>query len=214
MTNITQLMTAFFDFLSSQDKNWSLCTFPFMVSFLVFFAIYIGINRYHKTWTKAYVIAFSLFFAFKANGFLMWLLPIITISSWYLTRFIMRLKRGKIRKIGLAIVILTELLPLLYYKYTNFTLEIFHELLRSNFTPEKMLLPVGISFFTFQAISYTVDIYKGRYPKTAELIDIPSTLPFSHSLSLVPSPALKYCSHRFRHRKTMSTRTLFIKVYG
>ena len=90
----------------------------------------------------------------------------------------MRLKRGKVRKIGLAIVILTELLPLLYYKYTNFTLEIFHELLRSNFSPEKMLLPVGISFFTFQAISYTVDIYKGRYPKTAELIDYAFYLTF------------------------------------
>ena len=90
----------------------------------------------------------------------------------------MRLKRGKVRKIGLAIVILTELLPLLYYKYSNFTLEIFHELLRSNFSPEKMLLPVGISFFTFQAISYTVDIYKGRYPKTAELIDYTFYLTF------------------------------------
>ena len=108
----------------------------------------------------------------------MWLLPIVTISSWYLTRFMMRLKRGKVRKIGLAIVILTELLPLLYYKYSNFTLEIFHELLRSNFSPEKMLLPVGISFFTFQAISYTVDIYKGRYPKTAELIDYTFYLTF------------------------------------
>ena len=178
MAEITQLTTALFDFLSSQDKNWSLCTFPFMVSFLVFFAIYIGLNRYRPMWTKVYVIAFSFFFAFKANGILMWLLPIITISSWYLTRFMMRLKRGKVRKIGLALVILSELIPLLYYKYTNFTLEIFHELLRSNFSPEKMLLPVGISFFTFQAISYTVDVYKGRYPKTAELIDYAFYLTF------------------------------------
>lgn len=100
MAEITQLTTALFDFLSSQDKNWSLCTFPFMVSFLVFFAIYIGLNRYRPMWTKVYVIAFSLFFAFKANGILMWLLPIITISSWYLTHFMMRLKRGKVRKIG------------------------------------------------------------------------------------------------------------------
>ena len=58
MVNITQLTTALFEFLSTQDKNWSLCTFPFMVSFLVFFAIYIGLNRYRQTWTKAYVIAF------------------------------------------------------------------------------------------------------------------------------------------------------------
>ena len=92
----------------------------------------------------------------------MWLLPIITISSWYLTRFMMRLKRGKVRKIGLAIVILTELLPLLYYKYSNFTLEIFHELLRSNFSPEKMLLPVGISFFTFIDVNGVTDSLKGE----------------------------------------------------
>lgn len=172
------MTTALFEFLSSPDRSWSLSTFPFMVSFLIFFAIYIGINRYRQGWTKVYVILFSLFFAFKANGFLMWLLPITTISSWYLTRYMMRLRRGKVRRIGLVFVLLTELLPLLYYKYTNFTLEIIHELLRSNFSPEKMLLPIGISFFTFQAISYTVDVYKGRYPKSAELIDYAFYLTF------------------------------------
>lgn len=178
MANITQLTTTLLDFLSTQDKNWSLCTLAFMASFLVFFAIYIGLNRYRQPRTKAYVIAFSLFFAYKANGILMLMLPITAISSWYLTRFMMRLKRGKIRRSGLAIVILAELTPLLYYKYTNFTLEILHEILHSNFSPEKMLLPVGISFFTFQAISYTVDVYKGRYPKTAELTDYAFYLTF------------------------------------
>ncbi len=178
MAKITQLTTTLLDFLSTQDKSWSLCTLAFMASFLVFFAIYIGLNRYRQPWTKAYVIAFSLFFAYKANGILMLMLPITAISSWYLTRFMMRLKRGKIRRSGLAIVILAELTPLLYYKYTNFTLEILHEILHSNFSPEKMLLPVGISFFTFQAISYTVDVYKGRYPKTAELTDYAFYLTF------------------------------------
>ena len=178
MAKITQLTTTLLDFLSIQDKSWSLCTLSFMASFLVFFAIYIGLNRYRQPWTKAYVIAFSLFFAYKANGILMLMLPITAISSWYLTRFMMRLRRGKIRRSGLAIVILAELTPLLYYKYTDFTLEILHEILHSNFSPEKMLLPVGISFFTFQAISYTVDVYKGRYPKTAELTDYAFYLTF------------------------------------
>ena len=178
MAKITQLTTTLLDFLSTQDKSWSLCTLAFMASFLVFFAIYIGLNRYRQPWTKAYVIAFNLFFAYKANGILMLMLPITAISSWYLTRFMMRLKRGKIRRSGLAIVILAELTPLLYYKYTDFTLEILHEILHSNFSPEKMLLPVGISFFTFQAISYTVDVYKGRYPKTAELTDYAFYLTF------------------------------------
>lgn len=60
----------------------------------------------------------------------------------------------------------------------NFTLEVIHEILRSNFAPEKIILPVGISFFTFQAISYTVDVYKGRFPKTTELIDYAFYLTF------------------------------------
>jgi len=149
-----------------------------MACFLVFFALYIPLRHYRQQWTKVYVICFSLFFAFKANGALMWLLPFTTFVSWYLTHSMMRLKHGKWRKMGLAITIFTELIPLLYYKYSNFTLEIFHELLRSNFSPDKMLLPVGISFFTFQAISYTVDVYKGRYPKTAELIDYTFYLTF------------------------------------
>ena len=178
MADMTQLSSALLNFLSTQDKNWSLCTLPFMATFLVFFAIFLCLNRYQRTWMKLYVILFSLFFAFKANGALMWLLPFTTLTSWYLTRFMMRLKRGKIRKIGLAIVIFTELIPLLYYKYMNFTLEVIHEILRSNFAPEKIILPVGISFFTFQAISYTVDVYKGRFPKTTELIDYAFYLTF------------------------------------
>lgn len=178
MTEVSQLTSTFLDFLSSQDKNWSLCTLSFMACFLVFFALYIPLRHYRQQWTKVYVICFSLFFAFKANGALMWLLPFTTFVSWYLTHSMMRLKHGKLRKMGLAITIFTELIPLLYYKYTNFTLEIFHELLRSNFSPMKLLLPVGISFFTFQAISYTVDVYRGRYPKTAKLLDYTFYLTF------------------------------------
>ncbi|MCR5076910.1 MAG: MBOAT family protein [Prevotella sp.] len=178
MTDIAQLSTTLLSFLSSPDKGWSLCTLPFMTIFLVFLAIYIGMSRCRHTWMKGYVILFSLFFAFKANGILMLLLPLTTLVSWYLTRFMMRLRRGKVRKTGLIIIILTELAPLVYYKYTNFTLEILHEILHSNFSPMEIILPVGISFYTFQAISYTVDIYRERYPKDARLLDYSFFLTF------------------------------------
>ena len=114
MTELSQLTSTFLDFLSSQDKNWSLCTLSFMACFLVFFALYIPLKHYRQQWTKVYVICFSLFFAFKANGALMWLLPFTTFVSWYLTHSMMRLKHGKLRKTGLAITIFTELIPLLY----------------------------------------------------------------------------------------------------
>ena len=149
-----------------------------MIAFLLFFAGYIYINGSRKTWMKAYVVLFGMFFAYKANGALMVLLPITTLLSWFLTKKMMRLRRGKPRRVGVFIVILIELLPLLYYKYTNFTLDILNHLLQSNFAPLQLILPIGISFYTFQAISYTIDVYKERFPKTTDLLEYSFYLTF------------------------------------
>jgi D-alanyl-lipoteichoic acid acyltransferase DltB (MBOAT superfamily) len=72
---------------------------------------------------------------------------------------------GKYRKVWLAVGLSTSLLPLLYYKYGNFLLDTVSDAATlfgtSLNTPElAVILPVGISFFTFQAMSYTIDIYR------------------------------------------------------
>lgn len=171
MFDVQQIFSSFVAFLITASKDWSMYTIPFMVTFLLFFAIYIGIGRYRRAWMRTYVILFSLFFAYKANGTLMFLLPTVTLVSWYLTKKMMRLRRGKPRKIGLAILILIELFPLLYYKYTNFAIDIVNSLLQTNFAPSELLLPIGISFYSFQAISYTIDVYKEKFPKTTGFLD-------------------------------------------
>lgn len=178
MIDLQQTTNALLSFLTTPNKDWSFCTLSFMVAFLVFFAVYLYINHYRKAWLKAYVVLFGLLFAYKANGALMVLLPITTLLSWFLTKKMMRLRRGKPRRIGLSLVILIELLPLLYYKYTNFTLDILNYLLQSNFAPLQLLLPIGISFYTFQAISYTVDVYKERFPKATGLLEYTFYLTF------------------------------------
>lgn len=172
------IVNSFSSFLFQPTKDWSFCTIPFMASFLIFFAIYIGLNKHKKVSKQAYVILFSLFFAYKANGALMLLLPLTTLSSWFFTQKMMRLRRGKPRKIGLFLVLSIELLPLLYYKYTNFTIDIFNSLLKTNFSPLQLILPVGISFYTFQAISYTIDVHKERFPKSTKLLDFTFYLTF------------------------------------
>ncbi|WP_277064494.1 MBOAT family O-acyltransferase [Prevotella aurantiaca] len=178
MIDLKQTIGAFFSFLATSNKDWSFCTLSFMIAFLLFFAGYIYINGSRKTWMKAYVVLFGMFFAYKANGALMVLLPITTLLSWFLTKKMMRLRRGKPRRVGVFIVILIELLPLLYYKYTNFTLDILNHLLQSNFAPLQLILPIGISFYTFQAISYTIDVYKERFPKTTDLLEYSFYLTF------------------------------------
>lgn len=142
-----------------------------MATFVVFFALYLVFCKGRRIRMQLYVVAFSLFFAFKANGTLMVLLPLTALLSWYLTPKVVHFRRGLPRKTALSLIIFLELLPLLYYKYTDFALITLNELFNTRFALRHLFLPVGISFYTFQAISYTVDIYRQRFPPTTGLVE-------------------------------------------
>ena len=155
------------DFLTTQTPGWSIMTFPFMVAFVVFLAFYLLVSR-RRLLMMAYVVTFGLFFAYKANGPLMVLLPVTALVTWLLTEA-MRDSRGDMRRFWLATTIIAALTPLFYYKYTDFFLETVNELIATNFAPLSLLLPVGISFYTFQVISYAIDVYKRRYTESTTL---------------------------------------------
>lgn len=175
-TDINTILQSLTDFLVTPDKGWSLCTFPFLVAFVIFFALYIVICKTRRSIAATYVVAFSLFFAWKANGILMLLLPATTLFSWWATRHMMSKEHH--RRLRLAAIIIVDLAPLVYFKYTNFLVSIFNEIVKSNFGPFEILLPVGISFYTFQAISYSIDVYKGKYPPDTTLLDYAFYLTF------------------------------------
>ena len=168
------------DFLRSlflqQDASWGLVSLEFAAVFILFFAILI-LLRSRRSIMMAYVVAFSLFFAYKASGTLMLLLPATLLLSWFATRGMSRL-RGIPRRIALALTVIAEFAPLAYYKYADFTLLTLNHLLETNFQPLDMLLPVGISFYTFQAVSYSVDVYRGRFPSTTPLLEYSFYLTF------------------------------------
>lgn len=152
----------------AQDTSWSIVTIPFMVTFVVFLAIYLCLRQRHKTVMMAYVVAFSLFFAWKASGVLMLLLPASAIASWLLTENI-RQSKGRERRAWLTVAVIVEIAPLLYYKYTNFLIDILNDITQSNFSPLALILPVGISFYTFQTVSYSIDVYRRRFNLRATL---------------------------------------------
>ena len=168
------------DFLRSlflqQDASWGLVSLEFAAVFILFFAILI-LLRSRRSIMMAYVVAFSLFFAYKASGTLMLLLPATLLLSWFATRGMSHL-RGIPRRIALALTVIAEFAPLAYYKYADFTLLTLNHLLETNFQPLDMLLPVGISFYTFQAVSYSVDVYRGRFPSTTPLLEYSFYLTF------------------------------------
>ena len=186
-------------FLTTPDEAWSLVSVPFAVLFVLFFGLYIAIRHTSKSMMLVYVVIFSLFFAFKANGVLMLLLPATVLLSYFLTQK-MDEWEGRRRTWLMWLTIVVDLLPLLYYKYTNFFIEIFNELTRTNFSPLSIILPVGISFYTFQAISYTVDVYKGRFTTETTLLEYTFYLTFFPLLMAGPITRAETLIPQIKHR--------------
>lgn len=137
-------------------------TIPFWASFIAFLLIYALLRKSTRTGMMIYVVSASLLFFYLANGWLMLLLPATAIVTYYLTRW-MSTQNGKGRKLLLFTTIVFNLTPLIYYKYTNFSIELFNQILQTNFPLLSIALPIGISFYTFQAISYSTDIYRRRF---------------------------------------------------
>ena len=146
-------------FVYQADSPLMMGSIPFALLFIFFLAIYTLLKSYSRTAMMMYVICFSLFFAYKVNGMVMWMLPLTACINYAVTQE-MRLHEGKARKALLTFVVLVDLTLLCYFKYTNFIIgDVVNEMFSTNFSLQSIALPVGISFYTFQAISYAVDTY-------------------------------------------------------
>lgn len=199
-------------FFTTPDKEWSIVSIPFMVLFIVFFFFYIFLNRKQHKAMLAYVTVFSLFFAYKANGVLMLLLPATVLMSWWLTQR-MRRAQGGSRKALMWLTVVLDLLPLLYFKYTNFFIEIFNEMTQSNFAPLSILLPIGISFYSLQAVSYTVDVYKGKFTEEATLLEYSFYLTFFPLLMAGPITRAEVLIPQLKRQRPIEERLVYTGLW-
>ena len=145
-------------------------TITFWAVFIVFLLFFILIRRSTKKGMMFYVTAFSLLFYFLSNGYLMTVLPAVAIFTWWATRT-MSVAEGTARKHLLWFTVIVDLLPLLVFKYTGMAVDIWNAILQSNFSFGTITVPAGLSFFTFQAISYVVDVYKGKFTDRVSLLE-------------------------------------------
>ena len=145
-------------------------TLSFYAVFIGMLSVYAILQRSSRLLMMIYVVAFSLFFFARMNPEVTWLLPLTALASWAMTRQ-MDMCRGKRRTGWIWGTVAVELLPLLYFKYTNFGLDVINTLLKSNLPLPDIILPVGISFYTFQAISYSVDVYRGELKERMTLLE-------------------------------------------
>lgn len=139
----------------------------------LFFAFYFGyiLMRRKFRLRLLYTVAFSLFFYYKSSGLFFLLLVATTIVDYYLARLIDNEEREGRKKLYLSLSIASNLGVLAYFKYTNFFLESVNHLTGSEFHMRYIILPVGISFFTFQSISYIIEVYRKEIKLADKFLD-------------------------------------------
>ena len=142
----------------------------FLLLFLPFFLI--GYQLIASKYKNSFALLASLlFYGWGAPDFIVIAIGSIVID-FYLVKYTDS-QKGKKRFIALWVSILFNLSFLLYYKYYNFFLENVNSFLtdEGKFQIASILLPIGISFFTFQKISYTVDVYRKTAKPLEKLFD-------------------------------------------
>lgn len=163
---------------------------PMLFSSGLFFFLFIGFLffyiplRKHTLLRIVYVSLFSLYFYYKSSGLWFGLLVFTATSDFLIARAIKESESISVRKWLVTLSLCVNLGMLAYFKYFNFMRDIGASLLRSASSwldvpvwkdivvePLDIFLPVGISFFTFQSISYVIDVYRGRINPLNRWID-------------------------------------------
>ncbi len=140
----------------------------FLFVFANFIILY-GLLRTKTTLQKGLLILFSFYFYYKSSGNYLFLLLITVGADFLFSHLIIRAKTPRIATILTAVAILFSLSFLIYFKYLDFFLQSFG-LGQKTSQSMAMVLPIGISFYTFQSISYLVDVHRKKI-KLPSLID-------------------------------------------
>ncbi|MDE6298386.1 MAG: MBOAT family protein [Muribaculaceae bacterium] len=157
----------------------------FWMLFLIFIPFY-SLLKGSKWKMTLFVVFFSLYFYYKSSGLFFLMLIATSLIDWGLSHWISRIKSrgGRLAVMWLSIGISLSILG--YFKYANFFLWNWNQMVEGNFQPLDIILPVGISFYTFQSISYVVDVYKKRIEPTRYWIDYLFFLSFFPALVAGP----------------------------
>ena len=191
MENLPNIVSEFFMNLFSFDKAHPLLFTQFY--FWVFFAIVFAFFCLFKNkclLRNTFLFFVSLFFYYKTSGLFTLILIFITLYNFFAGKWLNNRKKNWSRNFVLAISVIVNLSILCYFKYAYFLTDVVNNLLHTNFrvfdvfswmgneithsnrfSVDDILLPVGISFYTFQAISYIMDVYRKRIAPVRNIFD-------------------------------------------
>ena len=148
------------------------------LTFVVFFAVVVTLYYSLTSWTarKTLLVAASYLFYAAWNPLFIVLLWISTIADWTIARRIGATSSRRRKRVPVTLSLSVNLGLLGYFKYGGFLLDNFVSLMGGlgiEFVPPaaSIVLPIGISFYTFQTLSYTLDVYRGQMQPRYSLLD-------------------------------------------
>ena len=167
------------------------------ITFLYYFLPFLLICYYivPKKYRNITLLVFSLMFYFYGEK------NIILVLSCILNYFIGTMLNNKHKKWYLTIGIIFNVLLLAYYKYSNFFIENVNNLFNLDLKYLSLILPLGISFFTFQNISYLVDVYKGEVPAQKNIFQYATYITLFPQLIAGPIVRYKDINEELENRK-------------
>lgn len=178
MDDILQILKKIF--LFNPDEQWIFTNFYFWVFFVVVFAMF---SLFHSRilLRNTFLFFASLFFYYKTSELFVLILIFTTFFSYWAGSKIFKAKTEGGKKTYLLLGLIVNLMLLCYFKYSYFLTDVVNDLLGTSFRVfdafawlgntaaganifdvDNIMLPVGISFYTFQSISYLMDIYRKR----------------------------------------------------
>jgi alginate O-acetyltransferase complex protein AlgI len=178
-----------FNWLSYTSTKPLIFTQLFFWAFFAFVLVGYSLVYPKKSLRNAYLFLISLFFYYKTSGLFVLILMFSTFSDYFIGLQIGSSLSEVRRKWWLALSIFLNLSVLVYFKYAYFFTDAYNELIGTEvevynhfaywsnsffgtgFQADKILLPVGISFFTFQTISYAVDVYRREIAPVKSISD-------------------------------------------
>jgi D-alanyl-lipoteichoic acid acyltransferase DltB (MBOAT superfamily) len=151
----------------------------FLFLFLAFMLFY-GLLQQHVVARITYITVFSIYFYYKSSGWYFLLMMAAAVVAHFIAIKIYKTRQLQNRKFLLVSSLVLFLGLLAYFKYTNFIIDIINNFSSKKIPFQTIFLPLGISFYTFELISYTVDVYKRKFKPVKHLLD------FSFYISFFP----------------------------
>ena len=179
---------------------------PFVLFFVVVFFVYWFLLKKYTKAQNVFLLVASYFFYGYADWKMLPLLMVATAVFYYLGIGIGHSKSEKTASRLRVLGVVLGVGLLLYFKYLNIFIESFAHLfeiigLHTNWHTFNIIMPLGVSFFTFRLISYVIDVYNGEVEPTRDVVEFATYIAFFPCILSGPIDKPKFIDQLHQKRK-------------